>query len=117
MKSGGVGGSGSSREEEEEEEQEQESVRKKENRSGVGIQHNTAIIITRCDGWLLMKWESAGELPIRPQSSFHAFFSFFSYSFLILMEKTFYRWYLKGSNNTSLRKKLVRCQPAKCQLN
>jgi hypothetical protein len=58
-------------------------VRKKENRSGVGIQHNTAIIIiTRCDGWLLMKWESAGELPIRPQSSFaHSFLSFLFISY------------------------------------
>jgi hypothetical protein len=60
------------------------SVRKKENRSGVGIQHNTTIIIIiRCDSWLLMKWESAGELPIRSQSSFtHPFLSslFVSYS-------------------------------------
>jgi hypothetical protein len=46
-------------------------VRKKENCSGVGIQHNTTIInVILCDGWLLMKWESAGKLPIRPQSSF-----------------------------------------------
>jgi hypothetical protein len=59
-------------------------VRKKENRSGVGIQHNTAIIIiiTRCDSWLLMKWESAGELPIRPQSSFmHLFLSSLFHSY------------------------------------
>jgi hypothetical protein len=60
-------------------------VRKKENRSGVGIQHNTTIIviITRCDSWLLMKWESAGELPIRPQSSFmHLFLSSLFVSYL-----------------------------------
>jgi hypothetical protein len=64
-------------------------VRKKENRSGVGIQHNTAIIIitTRCDGWLLMKWESAGELPIRPQSSFMRSFSFFLIHFLLCWKK------------------------------
>jgi len=51
-------------------------VRKKETRSGVGIQHNTTttIIVTRCHDWLLMKWESAGELPIRPQSSFIYYF-------------------------------------------
>jgi hypothetical protein len=73
------------KEQEENEEKKTKSVRKEENNSGVGIQANTTIIITRCNSCLLMKRESAGELPIRPKSSFiHSFSS--TYTFHILLK-------------------------------
>jgi hypothetical protein len=51
---------------------------KERNRSGVGIQPTTTIIIViiiRCNGCSLMKRASVGELPIRSESySIHSFF-------------------------------------------
>ncbi len=61
-------------------------------RSGVGIQPTTniiTVIIIRCYSYSLMKRESAGELPIRSQSSFiHSFFLLHILIYFFLLKST-----------------------------